>query len=204
MRDRSAVWIGLCDLCLAVLAVALVAVHPKAEQSGVKEKAEYLITAESSPDIDADPDIHVMTPSHRPIFYAARDVGCAKLDGDPRGFMDNVVTLADGSKTKVETEKETVSLRCIEPGHYDVAENLYAYREGGVASARRDLGLKVHMEIVKLNPTVQVVWAKDLTLDWIGQTVNSVSFDMAEDGSIKLVDPPLAPITDTYQNRSGG
>ncbi len=88
-RDRSPVWIGLCDMALAVLAVVIVAVNPpKPADAGIKEKAEYLITMESSVDIDADPDLHMMTPSHKPVFYASRDVGCAKLDSDPRGFIE--------------------------------------------------------------------------------------------------------------------
>ena len=201
--DRSPVWIGLCDLALAVLAVALVAVNPPApKMKGVEMKAEYLITAESSPLVDADPDIHVMPPSQHPLFYGSRDVGCAKLDGDPRGFIDNSVELEDGSRVMVETEKETVSLRCIEPGHYDVAENLYAYRENSVGATRRDLGLKVHMEIVRLNPEVRIVWAKDVVLDRVGQTINAVSFDMARDGSITLAEPPLTPITEAYQSKA--
>jgi hypothetical protein len=204
-RDRSPAWIGLCDLALAVLAVVIVAVNlPTPKAKGVEEKAEYFITAESSPLVDADPDIHVRTPSGKPVFYGSRDVGCAKLDGDPRGFMDNQITLADGSKVMVETEKETVSLRCIEPGRYDVAENLYAYRIDGLgADLRRDLGLKVHVEVVKINPEIKVVFAKDVTLDWVGETLNVVSFDLARDGSITLVDPPLKPITDAYQKRLG-
>jgi hypothetical protein len=204
VRDRSPVWIGLADLLLCVVSVVIVAVNPPTPKAkGVETKAEYLITAESSPLIDADPDIHVMPPSKHPVFYGSRDIGCAKLDGDPRGFMDNRIRLADGSYAMVETEKETVSLRCIEPGHYDVAENLYDYREGGlsVGDKRRDLGLKVHLEIVALNPEVHVLFAKDVILDWIGQTINVVSFDMGRGGSITLVDPPLEPITKSYQKR---
>ena len=42
------------------------------------------------------------------MFYGSRDVGCEKLDADNRGFMDGHVTLADGSQTVVESNKETV------------------------------------------------------------------------------------------------
>ena len=42
MRDRSPVWIGLCDMALAILAVVIVAVDPpKPAEAGVKEKGEY-------------------------------------------------------------------------------------------------------------------------------------------------------------------
>src|SRR5208283_3421568 len=148
------------------------------------------------------PDIHMMTPSHKPVFYGSRDVGCATLDRDNRGFLDSIITLADGSQTKVESDKETIAIRCIEPGHYDLAANLYAYRIGSInAVDRKDLGLKVHVEIVGLNPSVRVIFAKDIVLDRVGQTVNWASFDMDRQGHVTLDDPPLTPVTVAYQKR---
>ena len=42
-RDRSPVWVGLCDLALAVLAVVFVAVNPPTPKAkGVEMKAEIL------------------------------------------------------------------------------------------------------------------------------------------------------------------
>jgi hypothetical protein len=89
MRDRSSIWIGLADLLLCVLSVVIVAVAPKTPaQADVPEKAEYLLSAEWSVDIDADVDIWLIPPSKKPVFYGSRDVGCAKLDSDYRGFID--------------------------------------------------------------------------------------------------------------------
>ena len=204
MPDRSPVWIGLCDLALAVLAVALVAVNPPLKARGVEMKAEVLATVEWSVDVDADVDIHMMPPSKKPVFYASRDVGCATLDRDSRGFLDSVIALADGSRTKVESDKETIAIRCVEPGHYDLAANLYAYREGGLSvGAKRGLTLKARVEIVGLNPVVRVLFTRDIVLDAVGQTVNWASFDMDRDGRITFVDPPLEPITSAYQRQSG-
>ena len=204
-RDRSPIWIGLADLLLCMLSVTIVAAHPKSDhEGGVKEKAEYLITMDSSVDEDADPDLWLIPPSKKPLFYASRDVGCAKLDGDPRGFIDSQITLADGSTVKVDSEKETISLRCIEPGHYDLAANLYAYRKDGINQTdANNVGLKIHVEIIKLNPQVQVAFSRDIVLDRVGQTVNWASFDMDRAGKITLLDPPLEPITASYQKRSG-
>jgi hypothetical protein len=198
MRDRSSIWIGLADLLLCVLSVVIVAVAPKTPpQAGVQEKAEYLLSAEWSVDVDADADIWLIPPSKKPVSYASRDVGCAKLDSDYRGFMDEIVTLADGSTVKVPSAKETISLRCIEPGHYDLGVNLYAYRQNGahLPGSARGLGLKVHVEIVAVNPAVHLVYAKDVTLDHVGQTINVASFDLSRQGAISLADPPLELVT---------
>ncbi len=204
-HDRSSIWVGLADLLLCVLSVVIVAVAPKSPaQSGVEMKALYLLTIEWDVGIDADADIHLMPPRGKPVFYASREVGCATLDRDNRGFLDSIVELLDGSKTKVMTNKETIAIRCIEPGRYDLAANLYAYRADNFNQTdERFLALKVHAEIIGLNPAVKLLFARDVTLDRIGQTENVASFDMAQDGTIAFVDPPLAPITDNYQKRPG-
>ena len=203
MRDRSSIWIGLADLMLCVVSVVITAVAPvKSKTNGVEMKALYLLTLEWDTGMDADVDIHMLPPRGEPIFYQSRDVGCATLDRDNRGFIDTVIKLPDGSSTKVMSNKETIAIRCIEPGRYDMAANLYAYRLNNLTQGdRHDLGIKVHAEIVRLNPKVEPVFAKDVTLDWVGETINVVSFDMAQDASISLADPPLEPITAKYQQR---
>ena len=143
----------------------------------------------------------MMSPSHKPVFYGSRDVGCATLDRDSRGFLDNLIALADGSQTKVQSDKETIAIRCLDPGHYDLAANLYAYRVNSIDQVdRKDLGLKVHVEILGLNPSVRVLFAKDITLARVGETVNWASFEMDRGDHVTLVDPPLTPITASYQS----
>jgi len=151
-------------------------------------------------------DIWLVPPNRKPVFYASRDVGCARLDSDNRGFMDAIITLADGSKTKIESDKETIQLRCIEPGRYDLGANLYAYREKGLSVEGRDhLGLKVHVEIVGLNPSVRTLFARDVTLDRVHQTINVTSFDLSREGALTLAEAPLEPVTArAYRMPSGG
>lgn len=206
MRDRSSIWIGLADLLLCVLSVVIVAVAPKTTaMSGVPEKAEYLLSAEWSVDLDADVDIWLIPPSRRPVFYGSRDVGCAKLDTDYRGFMDEWIRLADGSRVKVDAAKETIALRCIEPGRYDLGVNLYAFRQNGgpERGALHGPGVKVRVEILAVNPKVKVVYAKDVTLDRVGQTINVESFDLSRGGEIALTEPPLEPVTSKAYRLAG-
>jgi hypothetical protein len=201
-RDRSPIWIGIADLLLCVVSVVIAAVAPtKAKVDGVKPKAEYLITMESSVDIDADPDLWLLMPSGKPVFYASREVGCATLDSDNRGFIDSIITLADGSRAKVESDKETTTLRCIEPGHYEVGVNLYAYRDANNVNltSRNDLGLKTHVEIVGLNPTLRTLFSRDVTLDSVGQTINVTAFNIDADGKLSLSAPRLTTVTEGFQ-----
>jgi hypothetical protein len=57
----------------------------------------------------------------------------------------------------------------------------------------------VRVEITGLNPQVTTLFAKDVALENVGQTINVASFDLTLDGRIKLVEPPLEPITDAYK-----
>jgi hypothetical protein len=86
-------------------------------------------------------------------------------------------------------------IRCIAPGHYDVGVNLYSDRE----LAKGATSIPVRIVITGLNPQVATLFAKDVALDSVGQTINVASFDLSPDGKIPLVDPPLKPITDAYE-----
>jgi hypothetical protein len=196
--DRSPIWIGLADLLLCILSVVIVAVAPtRARVDGVKPKAEFLITADWKVELDSDVDLWLVGPDRKPVFYGARQVGCASLDRDSLGYSTSQITLADGSLARSESNKETTTLRCIAPGRYDVGVNLYSDREldklNGVKS------IPVRVEITGLNPQVRVLFAKDVALDQVGQTINVASFDLSHDGRITLADPPLEPVTDAYQ-----
>jgi hypothetical protein len=194
--DRSPMWIGLADLLLCVLSVVIVAVAPtRAKVDGVKPKAEFLITADWPVALDSDVDLWLVGPDKKPVFYGAREAACASLDRDSLGFSTSQITLADGSTAQSESNKETTTIRCIAPGHYDVGVNLYSDRE----LAKGKASIPVRVEITGLNPQVTTVFAKDVALDQVGQTINVVSFDLRLDGQLTLVDPPLEPITDAYR-----
>ncbi len=128
--DRSPMWIGLADLLLCVLSVVIVAVAPtKAKVDGVKPKAEFLITADWPVALDSDVDLWLVGPDRKPVFYGSREAACASLDRDSLGFSTSQITLADGSMAQSESNKETTTIRCLAPGHYDIGVNLYSDRE---------------------------------------------------------------------------
>lgn len=185
----------LADFLAAILTVVIVMVAPThAKVEGEKKDALFLITADWPVDRDADVDLWLQKPDGTNVFFSRRDVGCAKLDMDNRGFLDGVVKLADGSTTHVGSNKETISLRCIEPGRYTVGVNLYNYHlDGRVQDPEKPVPVRVEVEA--MNPSITTLYAKDTTLDTIQQTNNLTSFDLAADGKVTLADPPLEPVT---------
>src|SRR3984957_1132867 len=186
--DRSPMWIGLADLLLCILSVVIVAVAPtKAKVDGVKPKAEFLITADWKVELDSDVDLWLVGPDKKPAFYGSREAGCASLDRDSLGLSSSQITLADGSLGQSEAKKETATIRCVAPGHYDVGVNLYSDRDLAKGAA----SIPVRVEVTGLTPQVTPLFAGDLVLDQVGQTINVASFDLSPDGKITRVEPPL-------------
>lgn len=203
MRDRSPIWIAMADLLLCVLAIVIAAVNPKNEAKGIENKADYIITAEwPIESSDADVDLWAIPPpGELPVYYKNREAGLTMLDQDCLGRSNSTVALADGTVIATKTCRETITLRGIVPGRYDLAINLYSSSDqlGRPSLSDADgLGIKVHVEIVRLNPTVKMMFQSDLTLDRPRQTINFASFDLTADNEFKLLLPPLDSITDKF------
>lgn len=197
MNGTATAWIGTSDLFMCLFGVMLYTAQIETQiNEGPKQPAAYLITAEWSLDQDADVDLWVRKPDKKLVFYESRQQGCATLDLDNRGFPDSVVTLADGTMTKMQAAKETIALRCIEPGEWTIAAHLFNYRENDhpVDPSRRDLHVKVHVEVIGLNPTVRVLYAKDVVLDRRWQAENLTAFNLSNDGAITLTESQIEPI----------
>jgi len=203
VRDRSPIWIAMADLLLCVLAIVIAAVNPKSEAKGIDSKADYLITAEWQIEhSDADVDLWVLPPPGEvPVYYKNREVGLTMLDQDCLGKSNSTVALADGSVVAAKTCRETITLRGIVPGRYDLAVNLYHMNDEQGRSISDDaegLGIKVHVEIAQLNPTVKIMFQGELTLDRTKQTINFASFELTAENEFKLKPPPIEPITDKF------
>ena len=95
---------------------------------------------------------------------------------------------------RADSNKETITLRCIEPGHRDVGINAVP-----IASSQEREVDPVRVEVTGLNPQVTVLISSDVALDRVGQTVNVVSLDIDRHGKTTLRDPPIEPITDIYE-----
>lgn len=199
-RDLATVFVAMTDLFLCVLAVVIVAVAPsKAKVDGVKPPAEFLITADWSIDRNIDLDQWTIPPSRHPVYYQSRQVGCVDLDRDSLGFSTSTITLADGSEVRAKSYKETTAIRCIEPGHYDIAVNRFADHDGGA-----DQPITAHVEVTRINPTVSTVAVADVVLKHVGNTENAISFDLDKDGHVTLVSVPLEPVTSAYEREKAG
>jgi len=190
---RIALW-AVIDVLGTSLGVALMSVHPVAAKvDGVKPHAEFLIQMDYEVTRDVDLDLWVVGPERKPVFYNSRQVGCADLDRDSLGLATAHVYLADGTSVLSKSNIETTTIRCIAPGRYDVAVNLFSYH----TDSREPI--KAHVEITGLNPQIRTLFAADVTLTHLGETENVASFDLDKDGLVTLVSVPLEPVTQTFE-----
>lgn len=187
---RIALW-ALIDMLGTSLGVALMSVNPvHAKTDGIKPPAQFLISADWPISDVSDIDLWVVGPTRKPVFYGSRQVGCADLDHDDVGSSSRI-TLADDSVVMAVAHKEVATLRCIEPGHYDIAVNEFTDNTRG--------RIPVHVEITGLNPSVRTLFSGDVTLGHTGQTANIVSFDLDREGKLTLAQPPLESVLDAYE-----
>ena len=193
------VFVPFVDLLLAVLCVVMVNVAAKQSQSSVKMTAEYLVTIEWDTHSDTDIDLWAVgpTPPIQPVFYKNREHGALHLDRDSRGWIDDKITGVDGSVTWL-PHKEMITIRGIIPGRYDFGIHFYANHMEGSNTYEKGLNLSVHVEVIKVNPTSNIIFQKDVTLDHVGDALNFYSMNLDMNGGYNEIDPPLMPIALKY------
>lgn len=180
--DSAAVWIALADLLLAILAVVIVAVNPVSSKGKADIQGLYMITATWSVKSDSDVDLHMKTPAGL-VYYAKKQLGCSTLDLDNRGFVSSHPTLADGTTSILKESKEMIQIRCIESGRYDVAAALFT----------GDSPVDVHVEVTSLKDGA-LLSQRDVTLKQVRDVINTMSFNIDEQGNLTLTSPPIQPI----------
>lgn len=206
-RLQLTIWVAFVDVLMVCLMVLINQANPKASEQGVKINAEYLITAEWDVKIDADVDLHTIVPDGHEgtdVYYSARQFSNVTLDQDNRGFIDAVTMLPDGSTVTALTDKETTTIRGKVPGHFDVGVHLFRMSlNGKPLSHNQDGNVKVHVEVIQLNPTNKIVFQGDVTLNRVEQCINVVSFDLDRDANYTAADVPLEPVTNHVFDEHG-
>jgi hypothetical protein len=194
---RAGILLSYVDMLLVIVAILIVSVAPKKVADGVHVEAQYLVSIEWDRTLDDDVDLWATGPPDpaKPCFYQNLEAGALSLDRDSRGYMDDKLTV-DG-QTVYLPHKEVMTLRGVVPGRYTYGIHLYKARHSDDGRARdpRALGIPVHVEVVKLNPKVRVIFRRDFTLDYEGDAANVWAMDVLPDGNFTQADPPVEPIT---------
>lgn len=185
-------WVVNSDLMTCILGIFLlisslliIVPHvPKKTHDGIKPKADYLVILTWDDRRNVDLDLWL---KHGPcvVYYRNRECPNISLDRDSRGFLSNRSFLADG-KVELSPNQEIIAIRAVLPGQFIAAVSYYEDDESG-----GDHSIDAKVELVKLNPTVQIISQTELHLHQVRETDNAIAFHIDGNGFIAV--DPLPP-----------
>jgi hypothetical protein len=155
--------------------VAIMFMNPEAKSGMIDPKAEYIITITwedfNPDDIDTwveDPDGHI-------IWFRNPEAGLLHLDRDDRGLLNDTITI-NGEEVQNPLNQEVVTIRGIVKGEYVV--NLHYY------ASETQKPVKVNVRLVKVNPTLEIIYYGTVSLDKAGEEKTAFRFIIGRDGQI--------------------
>lgn len=164
--DLQAAMNGLFILMVGLL---MLQVHTIQESTGnLQQKADTIITMDWPDNSQDDVDLWVKGPNGEILFYKNRAAGVLTLDQDERGL-----------NSLVSYRQEVASLRGREPGIYIVKIVMFSKRETDPAT--------VNVHLIQVNPRYEKMAEVSLTLDKYGNTKVAFKFQVAEDGTVTVL-----------------
>lgn len=154
--------------------IAVMFINPQGREGRVNLKAEYIISVTWPEHLEDDIDLWVQDPIGETVSYLRKDASWLHLDRDDRGEVNDTI-LVDGEELVYPINQEVVTIRGIIPGEYIV--NLYYYR----AASQKPVEALVKVE--KVNPTLQTVYVRRLTLNEQDQEKTVVRFSLDRKGN---------------------
>jgi len=194
--------IGFTDMLFNILVgfaflfiVAFLLIKPEAKKEDFERKAEFVVVMEWDHDQPDDIDLYVQDPTNSTVHFRLPITNFMYLDKDDLGFANDIVKNVDGTITKVNINREVVTIRGIIPGEYIINAHYYSARKwsGQTLSTNVDnsyeLGkgkstgkkLTVKIELYKVDP-YKIWWIGEKTFTRRGQEETFVRFTIDPDG----------------------
>ena len=194
--------IGFTDLLFNILVgfaflfiIAFLLIKPEAKKEDFERKAEFVVVLEWDHDQPDDIDLYVQDPTNSTVHFRLPIANFMYLDKDDLGFANDIVKNVDGTITKVNINREVVTIRGIIPGEYVINAHYYSARKwtGQTLSTNVDnsyeLGkgkstgkkLTVKIELYKVDP-YKIWWIGEKTFTHRAQEETFVRFTIDPDG----------------------
>jgi len=196
--------IGFTDMLFNILVgfaflfiVAFLLIKPEAKKEDFERKAEFVIVMEWDHDEPDDIDLYVQDPTQTKVHFRLPITNFMYLDKDDLGFANDIVKNVDGTITKVNINREVVTIRGIIPGEYIINAHYYSARKwtGQTLSTNIDdpdnydqrkggptgKNLTVKIELHKVDP-YKIWWIGEKTFTHRGQEETFMRFTIDPDG----------------------
>ena len=112
--------IGFIDLLFNILVgfavlfiIAFLLIKPEQKKADFERKAEFVIVMEWDHDQPDDIDLYVQDPTQNKVHFRLPITNFMYLDKDDLGYANDVVKNVDGTVTKVNINREVVTIRGI-------------------------------------------------------------------------------------------
>lgn len=158
--------------------VAVMFMNPESRKGRVDLKAEYIISVTWPDQLADDIDLWVQDPIGETVSYLRKDAGWLHLDRDDRGEINDTI-MVDGKELVYPINQEVVTIRGIIPGEYTV--NLYYY------TAAQPGPLEALVKVEKVNPTLETVYVRRLSLARQDDEQTAVRFSLDRQGRVRDV-----------------
>jgi len=205
--------IGFTDLLFNILVgfaflfiIAFILIKPEAKKHDFERRAEFVVVLEWDHDQSDDFDLYVQDPTGGRVSFRNPIVNFMHLDKDDLGYVNDVVMNVDGTITKVNINREVVTIRGIIPGEYIINVHYYSTRQTeaafssltgerrgdteiisadrhGEGKPNKGRVLTVKVELHKVNP-YQILWIGERLFDHRGQEDTFVRFTIDSKGKV--------------------
>ena len=188
--------IGFTDLLFNILVgfaflfiIAFLLIKPEAKKEDFERKAEFVVVMEWNHDAPDDIDLYVQDPTQSKVHFRLPITNFMYLDKDDLGYANDIVKNVNGEITKVNINREVVTIRGIIPGEYIINAHYYSQRQWE-ADGRLNTGAKqpegktltVKIELHRVNP-YKIWWMGEKTFTHRGQEETFVRFTIGPDGN---------------------
>ena len=193
--------IGFTDMLFNILVgfaflfiIAFLLIKPEAKKENFERKAEFVVVLEWDHDQPDDIDLYVQDPTGTKVHFRLPITNFMYLDKDDLGYANDIVKNIDGTITKVNINREVVTIRGIIPGEYIINAHYYSSRNWtgrGTFKNTADIvsktgkptkkHLTVKIELHKVDP-YKIWWIGEKTFTHKGQEETFVRFTIDQDG----------------------
>ena len=194
--------IGFTDMLFNILVgfaflfiIAFLLIKPEAKKEDFERRAEFVVVMEWDHDQPDDIDLYVQDPTNTTVHFRLPIANFMYLDKDDLGFANDIVKNVDGTITKVNINREVVTIRGIIPGEYIINAHYYSARKwsGQTLSTNVDNSyelrkgkpsgkeLTVKIELYKVDP-YKIWWIGEKTFTHRAQEETFVRFIIDPDG----------------------
>jgi hypothetical protein len=194
-RNKYKSSIGFTDMLFNILVgfaflfiVAFLLIKPEAKKEDFERKAEFVVVMEWDHEAPDDIDLYVQDPTQTKVHFRLPITNFMYLDKDDLGYANDIVKNVDGTITKVNINREVVTIRGIIPGEYIINAHYYSARQWEndgrmTTNAKPDPNRKltVKVELHRVNP-YKIWWIGEKTFTHRGQEETFVRFTLDSEG----------------------